>query len=338
MAENQTLAVMPRESGGGVELYSRISDPLNGIQRLGEWLAKSGMAGCDKLEQGIVLAWECFATGKSPTQITRKYHIMDGKLSMKALGALADFNDRGGTHKWINTGEDGKEAVLELTLNGNTIVTRFTIDDAKRMGLVRDKSNWIKSPANMLRARCASNGVAMLCPGIYAGDDDTEAPQRRAAEPLLPETVKPVTVVAEVEKIATATEAKAAVVKAQVEKLEAEIRVKAGETQVIDVQPEPAAEDQIPGAEVPAKPVETPAPAAEPFTAEAGPDGRLSVATQSALIEHIGCENIDAFYNWNVAQNRLKKDQDIGNLSVKFVNTTLRMPRERILAAIKGAK
>lgn len=169
-----------------IALYSKISDPVKSIVEIGNFFAKSGMFGCEKIEQGQVLAMECLATGKPPSVIARTYHIMDGKLSKKALAGLAEFRALGGKHKWIKDGTDGREAALELMLDGNTIVSRFTIDEAKAQGLIRPKSNWEKTPANMLRARAISNGVAMLAPEIYAGDvSDEETPASPAPEPLL---------------------------------------------------------------------------------------------------------------------------------------------------------
>lgn len=171
-----------------IALYSKLQNPIEAIERLGQIFAKSNMFGCDRVEQGQVLAMICLAEHKSPVAITRDYHIIDGKLSKKALASLADFRARGGKHKWIKTGDEGGEAVLELTFEGSTITSKFTLDQAKAQGLIRPKSNWEKTPGNMLRARCASNGVAMLCPEIYAGDEDTEQPAPVAA-PLLPPTV-----------------------------------------------------------------------------------------------------------------------------------------------------
>ena len=90
----------------GIELYSRINNPIDAITSIGDFFAKSGMFGCEKVEQGRVLAMECLATNKPPSVIARTYHIMDGKLSKKALAALAEFRGIGGKHKWIKDGTD----------------------------------------------------------------------------------------------------------------------------------------------------------------------------------------------------------------------------------------
>lgn len=176
-----------------IQLYTR-PDTINAIQVLGTIFAKSGMFGCEKIEQGQVLAMESIVTGKSPSVIERTYHIMDGKLSKKALAALAEFRKAGGKHTWLKTGDDGVEASLRLKMDDNDITVNFTMEMAKKAGLVRPNSGWVKNPQNMLRARCISNGVAMLAPEIYAGDssDDESTALPADQKPLL--EPKPATV------------------------------------------------------------------------------------------------------------------------------------------------
>ena len=158
-----------------IQLYTKLNDPITAIEKLGLMFAKSGMFGCERTEQGQVLAMICLAEMKSPTAIVRDYHIIDGKLSKKSLAALADFRGAGGKHKWIQTGDeaakdDDKEAIGEFEFQGNKLTVKFSMADAKKAMLFRPRSAWEKQPANMLRARVISNAVAMLAPEIYAGD------------------------------------------------------------------------------------------------------------------------------------------------------------------------
>ena len=198
-----------------IELYSKLNNPIEAIDRVGEIFAKSGMFGCDRLEQGKVLAMICLAEQKSPVEITRDYHIVDGKLSKKALAALADFRRKGGKHKWIKTGdevpinEDSREAIGEFQFEGNSITQRFSIADAKKAGLIKPRSAWEKSPSNMLRARVISNAVAMLAPEIYAGDYDTEPmPEATLKEIVLPKVTEPKTTITVTTPVEVAQEIK----------------------------------------------------------------------------------------------------------------------------------
>lgn len=170
-----------------IQLYTKLNDPISAIEKLGLMFAKSGMFGCERTEQGQVLAMICLAEMKSPTAIVRDYHIIDGKLSKKSLAALADFRVAGGKHKWIKTGDEAakdedKEAIGEFEFQGNKLTVKFSMSDAKKAMLVRPKSAWDKQPANMLRARVVSNAVAMLAPEIYAGDAGENEPQPAAKE------------------------------------------------------------------------------------------------------------------------------------------------------------
>jgi hypothetical protein len=65
---------------------------------------------------------------------------------------------------------------------GNKTVYRYSMADAKAEGLVKPGSRWTKRPGNMLRARCISNGVGMLCPEIFAGDDGPTMMHRKSSQ------------------------------------------------------------------------------------------------------------------------------------------------------------
>lgn len=154
-----------------ITLYERFTDPVTAIEKIGGIFAKCGFVGADRLEQGEYLAIVCMAERKSPVEIIRNYDIVMGKLRKKAIAAFADFRGRGGKVKWLAMGDDGKAAEGEFAFEGQTLKVRFTIEDAKRQGVVKAGSAWEKTPGNMLRARCLSNAIGMLCPEVFAGDD-----------------------------------------------------------------------------------------------------------------------------------------------------------------------
>jgi hypothetical protein len=149
--------------------YDRISDPMTAMVKMGEFLATSGLFGCEKKEQGIVLALACMCERKNPLEIARTYHIIEGKLSMKADAMLAAYRVKGGKLKWLQA--DDKAAIAEFTFEGSTITISYTEDDAKAAGYIPAKptSGWNKNRAAMLRARLSSKAVRMLCPEVNAG-------------------------------------------------------------------------------------------------------------------------------------------------------------------------
>lgn len=171
------------QSGGAMTVYDRVADPLAFVEQMGKVFAHSGACGCKTESEGKLLALACLCERQSPFDIQRRYHLMDGKLSMRAEVMLAEFRNRGGKHKWIKDGSDGREAILELTdADGNVTTARYSIDDAQRAGLNRDGSGWSKNPSNMLRARCSSNAVRMAAPEIVSGVYTPEENEDIAAE------------------------------------------------------------------------------------------------------------------------------------------------------------
>ena len=191
--------------------YDKISDPLAAVEKLGTFIAKSGMFGCDKVEQGQVLALACLCERKSPFELLQNYHIIDGRLSKRADAMLADFRRVGGSWVWVKS--DATEAVISLTFQSfKDFQVKYSIEDAKRAGLVREKSGWAKNPDAMLRARVISKSLRMVAPEIVSGvytpeevsDFDVPAPTLAAAAvPLLgpgttPPPSKPVAVAATV--------------------------------------------------------------------------------------------------------------------------------------------
>jgi len=161
-----------------VTMYDKIDNPMDAIKQMGEWISKSGLFGCEKVEQGMVLAMTAYAERRPVTDICRRYHIMEGKLSMKSEAMLAEFNERGGIHFWEKT--DNKEAVLLLTKGPfKNFKVIYTIKDAELAGLCgkdgamrqgqKNPGNWQHRPANMLRARVISNGVGMVDPNVRVG-------------------------------------------------------------------------------------------------------------------------------------------------------------------------
>ena len=151
-------------------LYDRIENPMQAVETMGNFLATSGMFGCEKKEQGQVLALACMCERKSPFEILKTYHIINGKLSMRADAMLAGFRKAGGKVTWKRF--DNEAAIAVWTLDNNKDVEiGFTVEDAKRAGLIPAKpgSGWQKSPDAMLRARCISKAMRMIAPEVVAG-------------------------------------------------------------------------------------------------------------------------------------------------------------------------
>jgi len=174
------LSVADNQSGA-MSIYDRI-DPMAYIERFGKVYWVTGAGGAKTKEEGELLALACLCERKTIFDINREFHLMDGKLSMRADAMLAKFRQIGGKHKWIKTGDDGLEASCDFTFDGQVTQVKFTIEDAKRAGLVKEKGNWIKTPGSMLRARVISNAIRMIAPEVVAGYYTPEENEDVAAE------------------------------------------------------------------------------------------------------------------------------------------------------------
>lgn len=189
------LARVAEQPSGALTMYDRISDPISFMTQVGEVFFRTAVAGVKSQQEGQLLALVCLMENKSPFEINREFHLMDGKLAMRADAMLARFRMLGGKHMWLKDGSDGIEAELQLMLDGTATVVRFSMAEAKAAGYVRKGSNWEKNPGNMLRARCSSNGVRMVAPEVISGyytpeemEDETGTPSPAPAKASKPKT------------------------------------------------------------------------------------------------------------------------------------------------------
>jgi hypothetical protein len=141
---------------------------------MGEAIAKSRMFGCENVEQGKVFAWECFSRKCSPLSLTETYHVIDGKLSMRADAMLARFIEQGGRHAILE--RTPNRAAVQLFQDGESQEFAFTWEEAQaESGLTTGKNgvktNWStpRRRMQMLWARVVSDGVRAMAPQVCSG-------------------------------------------------------------------------------------------------------------------------------------------------------------------------
>lgn len=172
---NEIIEVNPSlnaQSPSATSIYNKINDPIQAIEKMGEMIWGSGMFGCVKPEQGMVLAMQCLAEGKPPLELAKTYHIVEGKLTMRADAMLGRYLTTGGKVKWLVRSD--KEVKAIWSKDGNDIEISTTIEEFKNNGIAMSKSgglkdNWRKFPKQMLTARNVSEAVRLLAPQIIAG-------------------------------------------------------------------------------------------------------------------------------------------------------------------------
>lgn len=172
-----------------IAAYNKIND-AEGLAMFGNAICRSGMFGCESKEAGIIFALQCMAENKPPLEMAKNYHLVKGKLTKRADAMLADFRRAGGKVYWSDLkNAEIQSAVFEFE-NQNTKAS-FSMDDARRAGLVKAGSAWDKTPAAMLRARCISETLRAIAPeivqGVYVPEEiDVANPVVEIVEELTP--------------------------------------------------------------------------------------------------------------------------------------------------------
>lgn len=122
----------------------------------------------------FALMLRCQAEGIHPGLATATFHVIEGKLSMRADAMHARFLQAGGRVKWGESSPTACEATFshpEFAPEGFPV--RVTFEEMDKAGVTRGKdglkANWKRFPRSMLRARCVSEGVRAVHPGIVAG-------------------------------------------------------------------------------------------------------------------------------------------------------------------------
>lgn len=158
------------------ELAKRSFEPeverwsVSDIQTMAEQVSRSKLFGLDPA-QAFTLMCLAQSEGIHPIKAVQRFHVIQGRPSMKSDAMLADFLRIGGTVKWVTESDDKErcEAIFkhpQFAPEGKAV--RFSMADAKMAGLTGN-ANWQKYPSNMMRARVISSGVRMIAPGIVAG-------------------------------------------------------------------------------------------------------------------------------------------------------------------------
>ena len=179
--------------------YDKINDAA-GLEMFGNAICRSGMFGCESKEAGIVFALQCIAENKPPLEMAKNYHLVKGKLTKRADAMLADFRRAGGKVIWADLKNESIQAAV-FEFEGSKFDASFSMDDAKRAGLVRSGSAWDKTPAAMLRARCVSETLRAIAPEIVQGvyvPEEIDVDKATEVKPAQKPTVKAIAVEAEV--------------------------------------------------------------------------------------------------------------------------------------------
>lgn len=134
---------------------------------MAEAIAKSKLFGIQTAEQALALGLLCQAEGRHPAEAARDYHIINGRPSLKSEAMLARFQQAGGKVEWHEYTHEAVSGTFSHPQGGSLKVS-WTMQDATRAGLTGNPT-WKKFPRQMLKARCISEAVRGIFPGVLSG-------------------------------------------------------------------------------------------------------------------------------------------------------------------------
>ena len=196
METENKLAVLPSQPISVI--------PIEEMDKMATFVAQSGMLGTTNKSAVQTLMLLCQSEGLHPIKVLQSYDIIENKPSMKASAMVGKFIARGHyilihirdkdecsatffsgkpddkaierakkRYKLMIAEEKDNSAISDLSYPGEVTIIR-TMIAALQSGLAKSgngsvKVNWEKSGTQMLYARCMSEGVNVIDPGIKAG-------------------------------------------------------------------------------------------------------------------------------------------------------------------------
>jgi hypothetical protein len=155
--------------------------PVDQIERMALAVAKSGLFGVKTPDQAMALMLVAQAEGMHPAIAARDYHVINGRPTLRADAMLARFQAAGGKVEW---GDYTDQRVVGTFAHpqGGSVRIEWTTKMAQDAGLTRNPT-WKSYPRQMLRARCISEGIRTIYPGVAIGTYTPEEAEDMAPRP-----------------------------------------------------------------------------------------------------------------------------------------------------------
>lgn len=169
--------------------------PVQEVQTMAMAVAKSGLFGMKTPEQALALMLVAQSEGLHPARAALEYHIIQGRPSLKADAMLSRFQNAGGKVEWKSYTDDDVTGIFSHP-SGGSVTISWTMAMANKAGLTKNPT-WKQYPRAMLRARCISEGIRTVYPGVSVGlyspeevADFAPAEKDVTPPPATPEKVK----------------------------------------------------------------------------------------------------------------------------------------------------
>ncbi len=144
------------------------------ISQMAPVMHRSRLFGVSSEEQAAAIMLKGYELGLSITASFELIHVVQGKPGLSPRGALALLHNSPEIEaiKITRLAPGGTFLGYECTMkrrNGFEYTARWTMDDAKRAGLIKPDSGWTTYPENMCMWRAVGFCSDMVAPDITAG-------------------------------------------------------------------------------------------------------------------------------------------------------------------------
>lgn len=141
------------------------------LPALGKVLAGSGyFKDAVRQSQAIAKVLAGREIGIPPVAAVRSIHIVEGKVELSAT-LIAALIRRHAHYDYRVLAMSDEAVEVEIVRDGAPVGrSRFTLEDARRAGLVKERGAWQKYPRNMLFARAISNAARWFAPDVFSGE------------------------------------------------------------------------------------------------------------------------------------------------------------------------
>lgn len=145
---------------------------LQEIARLGQWLAAAESESKDPAAIGAAAALRLALARELglPLTAASELSMIKGRLTLGATLLRALAVERGYRVKRIEGDDEScTAAVVEIDTGEEVGRSTFTIEQAKRRGLIKDRGNWQTMPERMLWARATTEALRDYAPEVMVG-------------------------------------------------------------------------------------------------------------------------------------------------------------------------
>ena len=142
--------------------------PIADMRQMADSIVKSKFYGFKNTDEVLAVMLVAQAENKHPATVVQEYDIIQGRPALKSSAALARFQVSGGKVQWDEVSPAKARGTFTHPAGG-TLSIEWTIDMARKAGLVRPGSGWERYPEDMLCARVAARAIRKVYPACLTG-------------------------------------------------------------------------------------------------------------------------------------------------------------------------